>query len=564
MAEELRTAVLLRSVTGQLKVWLQLQIDDTFGYDRVRELILSYERSTAKWTEQMVLGTSMASTDTSAPMEVDRIQKGKGPGKQQKGQGKKGDYQKGGYKGGSKSDSKGKGKMQVKGKGKTKNSKSNDNKGYDSKGHGKQWQDHSKGKGQGQFKGCGDGGKGNQYTIQCWHCGGNHKAANCWKGSHGRQVFDEQDTQQQQQQQQLSIPPSQSSQSQGASNSVPPSTASATTYRVNRVSTYDDTAELVFELRGDDVDFSDMRICAVKTADVSSCCVETFCIACDSDCDDFMTSDFPSSREDIACLYDDDTDWVALRNSSYGVTSTWPDGYDVVQSSLVCLRDDRPWRPKPITESCTFSFASCLRESSELQHGSKHPLRVCTVSLGDQGVEILIDSGSDATVIRLEFAGCGRSLNGSSKLVDCQGNHLQTSELREFAFVLHTTCGKTVRFKEVGHVSSSVSCPIISYGKLFKCGWRIGGSNESPTLEHGASKVSINMAFKMSRLFCRTALDDCSRLMPSVFIYLRGGSNLRRAGILLPQICQCVEVLVNVSLIQQNSSALRIIHFVQL
>ena len=76
LAEELRTAVLLRSVTGQLKVWLQLQIDDSFGYDKVRELILSYERSTAKWTEQMVLGTSVAS-DTSAPMEVDRIQKGK-------------------------------------------------------------------------------------------------------------------------------------------------------------------------------------------------------------------------------------------------------------------------------------------------------------------------------------------------------------------------------------------------------------------------------------------------------------------------------------------------------
>ena len=53
--------------------------------------ILSYERSTAKWTEQMVLGTSMASTDTGGPMEVDRIQKGKGAGKHQvKGSGKKG------------------------------------------------------------------------------------------------------------------------------------------------------------------------------------------------------------------------------------------------------------------------------------------------------------------------------------------------------------------------------------------------------------------------------------------------------------------------------------------
>ena len=134
------------------------------------------------------------------------------------------------------------------------------------------------------------------------------------------------------------------------------------------------------------------------------------------------------------------------------------------------------------------------------------------MSLGDQDVEILIDSGSDATVIPLEFAGCGRSLNGSSKLVDCQGNHLQTSELREFAFVLRTTCGKTVRFKEVGHVSSSVSCPIISHGKLFKRGWRIGGSNDSPTLEHSASKVSIDMAFKNESF----VLQGCIRRLQQV------------------------------------------------
>ena len=87
-------------------------------------------------------------------------------------------------------------------------------------------------------------------------------------------------------------------------------------------------------------------------------------------------------------------------------------------------------------------------------------------------------------------------MDGNSSLVDCQGNHLQTSELREFAFVMHTTCGKTVRFREVGHVSSSVSCPFISYGKLFKRGWRIGGTNKMPTLEHRDSNVSITMAFK--------------------------------------------------------------------
>ena len=60
----------------------------------------------------MVLGTSMTA-DTSAPMEVDCIQKGKGSGKQSEGHGKKGDHHKGGYspKGHLKSDFKGKGKF---------------------------------------------------------------------------------------------------------------------------------------------------------------------------------------------------------------------------------------------------------------------------------------------------------------------------------------------------------------------------------------------------------------------------------------------------------------------
>ena len=250
----------------------------------------------------------------------------------------------------------------------------------------------------------------------------------------------------------------------------------------------------------------------MKTADASSRCVETFCIACESDFDDVMTSDLQPSLEDISYLYDGDTDWISLCNSSCGVYSTWLDSYDVVPWSPGCLRDDRPWRPQQKFGCDAASSAFHLPKISKLQHVSEHPLRVCTMSLEDQDVEILIDSGSDATVIPMEFAGCGRSLNGSSKLVDCQGNHLQTSELREFAFVLHTTCGKTVRFREVGHVSSSVSCPIMSYGKLFKRGWRIGGSNYSPTLEHGASKVSIDMAFKNESF----VLQGCIRRLQQV------------------------------------------------
>ena len=183
--------------------------------------------------------------------------------------------------------------------------------------------------------------------------------------------------------------------------------------------------------------------------------------------------------------------------------------FRVTPASYICLRDDRTWRPKSSRLHFQSSFASCFDDDSVIPQ----VLRVCTMSLEDHDVEILIDSGSDATVVPLEFAGCGRSLNGSSSLFDCQGNRLQTSELREFAFVMHSSCGKTVRFREVGHVSSSVSCPIISYGK-----------------EHGTSNIAINMAFKNESFVlqgCIRRLQQVNAILRSLWLKCCLGSNPR-------------------------------------
>ena len=68
---------------------------------------------------------------------------------------------------------------------------------------------------------------------------------------------------------------------------------------------------------------------------------------------------------------------------------------------------------------------------------------------------------------------------------------------------------------------------------------------------------------RMSHLFCRAASDVCSRSMPCVVRYLRGGRNLRKVDISQPQICLCVEVLVNVSLILHSILSLMMIYFVQ-
>ena len=80
--DDLKTAVLMRSITGQLKTWLQLQVSETTTYAKVREMIMAYDASTTRWSEQMVLGIDNSSpgTDGPVPMEIDRIE-GKGKGK---------------------------------------------------------------------------------------------------------------------------------------------------------------------------------------------------------------------------------------------------------------------------------------------------------------------------------------------------------------------------------------------------------------------------------------------------------------------------------------------------
>ena len=122
--DELKAAILLRSVAGQLRTWLQLQVSETKTYSNVREHILAYERSTSKWTEQMVLGNDLSlnsSKDTSEPMDVDRVADAKGKHKGKKGKSKdkgksKGKYNSGKGKGsGSKGSWNGSGSNQSKG-----------------------------------------------------------------------------------------------------------------------------------------------------------------------------------------------------------------------------------------------------------------------------------------------------------------------------------------------------------------------------------------------------------------------------------------------------------------
>ena len=140
---EMKFAILLRCISGQLRTHLNITLKDDATYDVLRESILQFDRANIKWSETMALGnrSQINLGDEAVPMDIDRVGKGKEKGKGKKGKGK-GKDQKG---------SKGKGKGDGKSKGK----------------------DKQKGKSGKQGKGSGNGkGKGSLPSDMCKLCGG--------------------------------------------------------------------------------------------------------------------------------------------------------------------------------------------------------------------------------------------------------------------------------------------------------------------------------------------------------------------------------------------------------
>ena len=182
--DDLKIGTLLSGLPQDVKRYLQLQIDDTTTYQKLRGILLQFERTSTTWSTEYVMkaiGLDKHSYPGDgqglAPMDVDRVEKGKGKGKDFKGKGR-GDKGKGlkGYKG-----------YYQNGKGKP-----GCGKGFQFGGFGKGSQDKGKGKGKWTSDGGKKGKKGGFMKGPCFNCGRmGHRAAECREPQRVNQVEDD-------------------------------------------------------------------------------------------------------------------------------------------------------------------------------------------------------------------------------------------------------------------------------------------------------------------------------------------------------------------------------------
>ena len=171
--DDLKIGTLLSGLPTDVKRYLQLQVDDSTTYSKLRQILLQFERTSTTWSTEYVMKSIGLDKNAypgdphgPSPMDVDRIEgKNKGKGKDSKGKGK---GEKGGKFG------KGfKGSPGYKGYYQNGKGKSGVGKGFSFGGFGKGAQDKGKGKGK---KGKKDG----FVKGPCFICGRmGHRAAEC-------------------------------------------------------------------------------------------------------------------------------------------------------------------------------------------------------------------------------------------------------------------------------------------------------------------------------------------------------------------------------------------------
>ena len=233
---------------------------------------------------------------------------------------------------------------------------------------------------------------------------------------------------------------------------------------------------------GDDPDVYLFDICpSVAIPDASVRMIAGIGLGCR--CEEFFIGETDSDGQcSVGDIYSSEVDWSSLNSLSqpeFGRVDF--ELYEKCSFSSFCTRafSDTDWSP---TSSRSRSY---------------QPQTVRAIVQELETTSIIIDSGSDATVVPIAYENCGCPINEFGTIQDCQGRKIPTAGMREFHFMLQDITGRTIVLKDYGFLSEQVSGPLISYGHLFKNGWDICRRDDgSPMLKHADTGICLAMGFK--------------------------------------------------------------------
>ena len=411
--DDFKASIFLRSISGNMRNHLATILTEDATYDVLREAALRFERMNAKWDARnlfqsdSMFSKSRVSDQAPVPMEIDAVQakgkgKGKGRGKQQKGakaQEGKGKQQKGGKA------QKGKGKQQ--------------------KGSGKASSQGQKGGKAGQ-QGAGKGAP--DVTCHVCHKRGRY-AKDCWRAI--RQV---------------------NQQAESVAGSVAPSSVPTTAgpsvsqagqpgRSLNRVMI--DVTSLADSMPG-----SSSSVRALQRVEPGVGVDRQPKVSADG----FMgfLGIVRSLTQTPHCLPEIPNLKPVAQAGLATQPTNGPSAFDMTYSD-----EDGAWTLEDSLES------ACLVDIADQKCSvfEQEPLHVHAVQYASQDIQVVVDSGSDASCLPLSWAGIG--LEGgpdSHSYTDAQGDAVKGSQTRTAVLQIGD-----VKFKE-RWLLSSVTQPLFSVG----------------------------------------------------------------------------------------------------
>ena len=434
MSDDAKLASVLKCLSGQLKTQAMIHVTETSSYNDLRQLIERWDMGHARWNDALASSygiiTPKDPKDTSAPMEIDRLQKGKGKG------GKKGD----------------KGGKPKGGKGQPSGWKSTQ---WDSKGK-------DKGKGKGKGKAQDANGKGAKLCHFCQKPG--HIKANCyaWKRQQGQSV---------QQVEQVAGSSSSSASVINSSAGSSVGTRAPGAPRVNRLELCIPEDVPVYAFGDDDDEAVDLTVFSEWYDDDSpTICAVQFSMTCTDDDECWTLPDAAFEVQVPGAMPMQVADVVQTESSDSAPVGPMQVA-DVVQTES---SDSAPVGPVQVADVVQTESSDSAPVGSNLGH-------VCAVtsvvsfdprdSSGGEPIEMVVDSGADESCVPAFMSSAGESLgNKGPGFCDAQGHPLQVHDRRTCVMQFRNVHESFKTFKETCLVSS-VSSPLFAVGKLYRMGW---------------------------------------------------------------------------------------------